>query len=136
MRVVQFVQVVVLLALVGYVVLLVLENPVTVTLPLPFGLDPTLPLGAVLAVAVLVGALYATLLFIPRLLMLRWRWRREVRRRGEAEARLRATLQAKLAGASRPTPALSGQDDEIPWTDITTDPTPTSEGRNENQVGA
>ena len=119
MRVVQFVQVIVLLALVGYVVLLVLENPVTVTLPRPFAPDTTLPLGTVLGGALLVGALYASLLYLPRLWLARGRWGREARRRSEAEARLRATLQAKLAGAARPSPALSVRDEEIPWTDLT-----------------
>lgn len=125
MRVVQFIQVIVLLGLIGYVVLLALENPLTVHLPLPFGLDPTLPLGVVLGGALVLGALYASLLYLPRLLLGALRRRREARRRRELETQLQATLQAKLVGAARPAPQLSEQDDvATPWTDQTEPPTP------------
>lgn len=110
MRVVQFIQVVVLLCLCGYVVVLQLENPLVVRLPLPFGDDPSVPLGALLAGALLVGAVYASLLYLPRLALHHLRRRRDLARRTELEARLRATLQAKFEQAARPPAALSGQD--------------------------
>ena len=96
MRFVLFVQVVVLFALSAYVILLQLENPIQVRVPLPAGQDLTLPLGVVLAVALLLGALYASLLFVPRLVLHSIQRIRDRRSRRELEQRLSVTLQAKL----------------------------------------
>ncbi|ADV67704.1 lipopolysaccharide assembly protein LapA domain-containing protein [Deinococcus maricopensis] len=98
MRVVQFVQVIVLLLLGAYVLLLQLQNPVRVTLPLPFGLNAmNVPLGVLVALTLLVGVLYSALLFVPRLLLARARRARAARATRALEERLNATLRAKLA---------------------------------------
>lgn len=99
MRLVLFLQVVLLLALAAYVVLLQLENPLTVRLPMPWGPALPLPLGAVLGLAVAVGALYMGLLLVPPAVRRALAHRRERRERDTLERRLSATLQAKLAGA-------------------------------------
>ena len=101
MRVVQFLQVVVLLLLVGYSVLVYLENPVLLRLPLLFaGRELVLPAGLGLGLGVLVGALYAALLVLPRYLRQRLLRRADLQRRKGAEATLQATLQAVVDGAS------------------------------------
>ena len=95
MRVVQFVQVVVLLVLVGYAVLVYLENPVLLRLPLLVsGREAVLPAGLGLALALLVGALYTALLILPRYLRQRLLRLSDMARRRDAETRLQATLQA------------------------------------------
>ena len=99
MRVVQFLQVVVLLFLIGYAVLVYLENPVLLRLPLLFaGRELVLPAGLGLGLGVLVGALYAALLILPRYLRQRLLRRGDLTRRRDAEARLQATLQAVIDG--------------------------------------
>ncbi|GGJ62507.1 hypothetical protein [Deinococcus aquiradiocola] len=101
MRVVQFVQVVVLLGLVGYGVLVYLQNPVLLRLPLLFaGREAVLPAGVGLALGVLVGALYAALLILPRYVRQRVLRRTDLSRRRDAETRLQATLQAVIDGAA------------------------------------
>jgi lipopolysaccharide assembly protein A len=101
MRVVQFFQVVVLLLLLGYAVLVYLENPVLLRLPLPFaGRELVLPAGLGLGLGVLAGALYATLLILPRYLRQRALRRSDTLRRRDAETRLQATLQAVVDGTS------------------------------------
>lgn len=99
MRVVQFVQVIVLLGLIGYAVLVSLENPLLLRLPLPFyGRELMLPAGLALGLALLTGGLYAAFLILPRTLRLALRQRRDLIRRREAEHQLQATLQAVLDG--------------------------------------
>ena len=100
MRVVQFLQVVVLLFLIGYAVLVYLENPVLLRLPLLFaGRELVLPAGLGLGLGVLVGALYGALLILPRYLRQRLLRRGDLTRRRDAETRLQATLQAVIDGA-------------------------------------
>ena len=99
MRVVQFLQVVVLLFLIGYAVLVYLENPVLLRLPLLFaGRELVLPAGLGLGLGVLVGALYGALLILPRYLRQRLLRRGDLTRRRGAEATLQATLQAVIDG--------------------------------------
>ena len=101
MRVVQFIQVVVLLFLVGYAVLVYLENPVLLRLPLlASGREAAVPAGLGLALALLVGGLYAGLLILPRYLRQRLLRRSDLTRRRDAEARLQATLQALVSQAA------------------------------------
>ncbi|GGR39013.1 hypothetical protein [Deinococcus ruber] len=101
MRVVQFVQVVVLLLMVGYAVLVYLENPVLLRLPLLVaGREAVLPAGLGLALALLVGALYTALLILPRYLRQRLLRLNDLARRRDAETRLQATLQAVVNQAS------------------------------------
>jgi putative membrane protein len=100
MRVVQFFQVVVLLLLLAYSVLVYLENPVLLRLPLLFaGRELVLPAGLALGLGLLAGALYATLLILPRSLRQRMMRRADLLRRRDAETRLQATLQAVIDGA-------------------------------------
>ena len=100
MRVVQFLQVVLLLFLIGYAVLVYLENPVLLRLPLLFaGRELVLPAGLGLGLGVLVGALYGALLILPRYLRQRLLRRGDLTRRRDAETRLQATLQAVIDGA-------------------------------------
>ena len=97
MRVVQFLQVVVLLLLLAYSVLVYLENPVLLRLPLLFaGRELVLPAGLALGLGLLAGALYATLLILPRYLRQRLLRRSDLLRRRDAETRLQATLQAVI----------------------------------------
>ena len=99
MRVVQFLQVVLLLFLIGYAVLVYLENPVLLRLPLLFaGRELVLPAGLGLGLGVLVGAVYTALLILPRYLRQRLLRRSDLTRRRDAEARLQATLQAVIDG--------------------------------------
>jgi lipopolysaccharide assembly protein A len=101
MRVVQFFQVVVLLFLLGYAVLVYLENPVLLRLPLLFaGRELVVPAGLGLGLGVLVGGLYVALLILPRYLRQRVLRRADTLRRRNAETRLQATLQAVIDGAS------------------------------------
>ena len=112
MRVMPFVQVLVLLLLAGYLLLVALENPQPVRLPLPFGRGEWLTgTGAAMGMFVAVGGVFVALLLLPLL----WRqgWRRHVERREHRalEGRLAATLQARLgalpaAGAAIPSPMI------------------------------
>ena len=97
MRLVQFLQVLVLLSLGGYLLLVSLENPGHVRLPLPFlGGEVLLPTGLALGVALLTGAGYCALLLLPPLAQTRRRRQNDQRRRREAEERLQLTLRARL----------------------------------------
>ena len=101
MRFVQFLQVLLLLLLGGYLLLISLENPGQLTLPVPFASgELRLPTGLALGLALLTGAAYCALLLLPPLIQLRLRRRREIRRRREAEERLQLTLRSRL-GESR-----------------------------------
>jgi len=102
MRVVQFLQVVTLLLLLAYGVLVYLENPGLMRLPLLFaGRELVLPAGLALGLGVLTGALYAALLIFPRYLRQRVLRRSDLLRRQGAETRLQATLQAVVDGTAR-----------------------------------
>ena len=123
MRVVQFLQVVVLLLLLAYSVLVYLENPVLLRLPLLFaGRELVLPAGVALGLGLLTGALYAALLILPRYLRQRVLRRSDLLRRRDAETRLQATLQAVIdetgmaetAGPAQEQPDLSGPTDAEP----------------------
>ncbi|WP_407539582.1 hypothetical protein Q0M94_15595 [Deinococcus radiomollis] len=123
MRVVQFLQVVVLLLLLAYSVLVYLENPVLLRLPLLFaGRELVLPAGVALGLGLLTGALYAALLILPRYLRQRVLRRSDLLRRRDAETRLQATLQAVIdetgtaetAGPAQGQPDLSGPTDAEP----------------------
>lgn len=107
MRLVSFVQVLLLLALAAYLLLVALENPQVVRLPLPFGRgELSLPVGAAVALFLITGAVYAALLFVPPLWSVRAKRRRDIRERSALENRLAATLQARL-GAMTPANAAA-----------------------------
>ncbi|MFB9994266.1 LapA family protein [Deinococcus oregonensis] len=114
MRLVSFVQVLLLLALAAYLLLVALENPQVVRLPLPFGRgELSLPVGGAVALFLVTGAVYAALLFVPPLWNVRAKRRRDVRERSALENRLAATLQARLGAM---TPAHPSADAEQPQT--------------------
>lgn len=109
MRLVSFLQVLLLLAILAYLTLFTLENPVPVRLPLPFGRgELSLSVGVTVALFALIGAAYATLLLLPPVWRERLRRRQERRERRAVEERLTATLQARLGAI--PAPALSTTD--------------------------
>ncbi|QFP77849.1 lipopolysaccharide assembly protein LapA domain-containing protein [Deinococcus sp. AJ005] len=97
MRLVSFLQVLLLLAILAYLTLFTLENPALVRLPLPFGRgELSLSVGVTVALFALIGAAYAALLLFPPVWQERLRRRHERRERRAVEERLTATLQARL----------------------------------------
>ena len=101
MRFVQFLQVLLLLMLGGYLLLVSLENPGRVRLPLPFADgEVLLPTGLALGLALLLGAVYCALLLLPPLAQLRRRRQADIRRRRQAEERLQLTLRSRLGEAA------------------------------------
>ncbi|TDE86085.1 MULTISPECIES: lipopolysaccharide assembly protein LapA domain-containing protein [Deinococcus] len=106
MRLVQFVQVLLLLVLGAYLLLVALENPAPVRLPLPLGRGEwSLPVGWAVTLFMGLGAAYAALLLLPPLWQAGQRRRRAARERAALERRLAATLQARLGSLSEPAPA-------------------------------
>ncbi|GAA5504072.1 hypothetical protein Dxin01_03840 [Deinococcus xinjiangensis] len=93
-----FVQVLLLLGLLAYLLLVTLENPELIHLPLPFGRgELLLSAGAAMSLFLALGGLYTALLLLPMLLG-NWQHRqREKRENRVLEDRLAATLQARLA---------------------------------------
>ncbi|EYB68722.1 hypothetical protein DEIPH_ctg017orf0057 [Deinococcus phoenicis] len=105
MRLVQFIQVLLLLTLGAYLLLVALENPTLVRLPLPLGRgELSLPMGWAVALFMGLGAAYAGLLLLPPLWRAGQRRRRAVRERAALEGRLTAALQARLGTLPAPLP--------------------------------
>lgn len=103
MRLVSFIQVLLLLVIAAYLVLVTLENPALVRLPLPFGRgELTFSVGLTVTLFLLLGAVYALLLLLPPLWRERTRRQRDTRERRAVEARLTATLQARLGAMPAP----------------------------------
>lgn len=110
MRLVQFIQVLLLLALGAYLLLVALENPALVRLPLPLGRgEALLPLGGTVALFTGLGAAYAALLLLPPLWRSGQRHRRAARERAALESRLTGALQARLGTVPAAAPAQGGQ---------------------------
>ncbi|GGR59836.1 hypothetical protein GCM10008959_22060 [Deinococcus seoulensis] len=104
MRLVSFLQVLLLLGIAAYLALFTLENPELVRLPLPTGRgEVTVSVGVSVSLFLLLGALFMALLLLPGLTGERLRRQRETRLRRDTEDRLTATLQARLA-AMQPAP--------------------------------
>jgi len=115
MRLVQFIQVLLLLALGAYLLLVALENPGRVRLPLPLGRgEVLLPLGGAVALFAGLGAAYAALLLLPALWRARHRQRRMVRERDALERHLAAALQARLGTLSPALPPSVSRDPQVP----------------------
>lgn len=98
MRVLSYLQVLLLLGLLAYLLLVALENPSPVHFPLPLGRGEWLLSGGLaMGLFLLIGAGYAALLLLPTL----WTWNRARRTERQAyrhlEERLASTLQARLA---------------------------------------
>ncbi|WP_412026876.1 hypothetical protein [Deinococcus yunweiensis] len=116
MRLVSFVQVLLLLGIAAYLLLVTLENPATVRLPLPLGGgELTLSVGLAVTVFLLLGAAYASLLLLPPVLREQARRRREGRERARVEERLTATLQARLGALPSSAPT---RPDPVPATTV------------------
>ncbi|WP_291423793.1 hypothetical protein [Deinococcus sp.] len=97
MRVMPFIQVLLLLALLAYLVLIALENPGLIRLPLPLGRgELLLSTGVTTGLFMVVGGLYSALLLLPTLLRTEIHRRHTIRERHATEQRLAATLQARL----------------------------------------
>ncbi|GGL16422.1 hypothetical protein [Deinococcus radiotolerans] len=110
MRLVSFLQVLLLLGIAAYLVLVTLENPGVIRLPLPTGTgELSVPVGSGVAAFLLLGVLFATLLLLPALWSERLRRAREARLRRQSEERLTATLQARLGGAVTPDDSRHGE---------------------------
>lgn len=98
MRVLSFLQVLLLLGLMAYVLLVALENPVLLRFPLPLGRGEWLiPGGMALAGFLVVGACYAGLLFVPTMLKLQRQRGLQAREYRALEQRLASTLKARIA---------------------------------------
>lgn len=119
MRLVSFLQVLLLLGIAAYLALFALENPELVRLPLPTGRgEVTVSVGVSVSLFLLLGALFMALLLLPGLTSERLRRQRETRLRRDTEDRLTATLQARLAAMqplAAPTapPVLRGTDTSV-----------------------
>jgi putative membrane protein len=115
MRLVQFIQVLLLLALGAYLLLVALENPSQVRLPLPLGRgEALLPLGAAVALFMGLGSAYMALLLLPPLWLSGLRRRRAVRERSALESRLTGALQARLGTLPAPASPQSDADSRRP----------------------
>lgn len=95
MRIISLLQVMVFLAAAAYLVLVALENPLLLRLPIPGG-EWFIPSGLAVALAVLVGILYAALLLLPLLWREQWRLYEAGKERRTLEQTLAATLGARL----------------------------------------
>lgn len=101
-----FIQVLLLLGLLAYLLLVALENPNFIHLPLPFGRGEWLiSTGTAMSLFLLVGGLYAALLLLPILLATSMKRRADINQQHALEQRLAATLQARLAAAPAERPA-------------------------------
>ncbi len=103
MRLVSFVQVLLLLIITVYLVLVTLENPTLVHLPLPLGRgEIILSVGLTVTLFSVIGAMYASLLILPPMINERLRRNRASKEKQAVEERLTATLQARLGAAAVP----------------------------------
>ena len=108
-----FVQVLCLLALLAYLLLVGLENPGVVRLPLPLGQgEVLLSTGWAVVLFALLGGGYVSLLLLPVLLRSGLRQRSERRERHQLERRLTETLGARVtaAGAGLDVRSVAGQE--------------------------
>lgn len=105
MRGISYLQVLLLLGVLAYLLLVALENPAPLRFPLPMGRGELLvPGGLALGGFLLLGGLYTCLLFLPTLISLyreRGRQGREYRR---LENLMASTLQARLGTHSEVQP--------------------------------
>lgn len=106
MKVVQYLQVIALFALLAYSVLIGLENPRPLKLPLWDGDALEVPSFYLVGGALVLGAAYAALLFLPHLIRRAFVARRERSRRKELEGKLKGAVEAKLAIPANPTSSV------------------------------
>lgn len=103
-----FFQVLLFLTLLTYLLLVALENPGLVKLPLPFGQGEwLLSTGLTVALFAVLGGAYVLLLVLPVLLRTWLRRRTEQQERQDLERRLVDTLGARIA------PVASGREGAV-----------------------
>ena len=103
MRVMPFVQVLLLLALLAYLLLVGLENPGIVRLPLPLGRgEVLLSTGWAVSLFAVLGGGYVLLLLLPPVVRAALQRQTERRERHLLERRLTETLGARVALTSAP----------------------------------
>ncbi|MDO4245546.1 MAG: hypothetical protein Q4C89_05950 [Deinococcus sp.] len=119
MRVMPFFQVLLFLTLLTYLLLVALENPGLVKLPLPFGQGEwLLSTGLTVALFAVLGGTYVLLLVLPVLLRTWLRRRTERRERQDLERRLVDTLGARVASVP------SGREETVTATTVEATPAP------------
>lgn len=102
MRVMPFVQVLLLLLLLSYLLFVALENPGVVHLPLPFGRGEYIaPIGTTITAFLLAGGVYSSILFLPVLIQKHTQYLNERREKKATQQRLAQSLQARLGAAPR-----------------------------------
>ena len=112
-----FVQVLLLVTLLAYLLLVALENPGLVKLPLPFGQgEVLLNTGWTVALFAVLGGAYVLLLLLPLVGRLAWQQRTGKRERHALERRLAETLGARVAvqGATAPVPTSPPRTPPVP----------------------
>lgn len=98
MRLLSYVQVLLLLALLASLLLVALENPSAIHVPLPLGRGEWLiPGGLAMALFLLAGGVFVALLLLPSIWLLYRERRAERQAYRRLEERLALTLQARLA---------------------------------------
>ena len=108
-----FFQVLLFLTLLTYLLLVALENPGLVKLPLPFGQGEwLLSTGLTVALFAVLGGAYVLLLVLPVLLRPWLRRRTEQQERRDLERRLVDTLGARIA------PVASGREGAVAATTV------------------
>lgn len=108
-----FFQVLLFLTLLTYLLLVALENPGLVKLPLPFGQGEwLLSTGLTVALFAVLGGAYVLLLVLPVLLRTWLRRRTEQQERRDLERRLVDTLGARIA------PVASGREGAVAATTV------------------
>lgn len=102
MKVLQYIQVLLLLTLLGMILLVQLENPLEVRLPFLFGGRTTISLGWFLLITLGMGALYTFLLMLPPYLRSLWSARTERLRNAELQKPPVMTAPPEFAPAEGP----------------------------------
>lgn len=102
MRVMPFIQVLLLLLLLSYLLFVALENPGVIHLPLPFGRGEYIaPIGTTITAFLLAGGIYSSILFLPVLIQKHTQYLNERREKKATQQRLAQSLQARLGAVPR-----------------------------------
>lgn len=113
MRVVAFFQVVLLLLLLVYLLLVALENPQLVRLPLPFAAgDVLLSVGSAVGIFALLGGAYVAFLLFPPFLRHIWEHQKSKQLLLQLEQKLAKILQARLVTTNKLQQGNGDEDNE------------------------
>lgn len=97
-----FIQVLLLLLLLFYLLLVALENPGVIHLPLPFGRgEYIVSIGATITAFLAAGGVYAAILLLPVLIQKHTQYLNEKREKYATQQRLAQSLQARLGAVPR-----------------------------------